>query len=89
VKGLYDKNFKSLEKINKELRRWKDLSCSGTGKFNLVKVAILPKAIFRINAIPINNSTQLFIDMERENFNFIWKNKNSRILKNDPSNKRT
>jgi hypothetical protein len=41
-----DKNFKSLKKETEEvLRRWKDLPCSWIGRINIVKMAILPKAI--------------------------------------------
>jgi len=51
---MYDKNFKSLKKeIKKYLRRWKDLPCSWIGRINIVKMAILPKAIYRFNEIPI------------------------------------
>jgi hypothetical protein len=53
VKDLYDKNFKSLKKeIEEDFRRWKGLSCSWIGRINIVKMVILPKAIYRINAIP-------------------------------------
>ena len=45
VKDQYDKNFKSLKKEIKDLRRWKDLLCSWIGRINIVKMAILPKAI--------------------------------------------
>ena len=46
VKDLYDKNFKSLKKeIEENLRRWKDQPCSWIGRTNIVKMAILPKAI--------------------------------------------
>jgi hypothetical protein len=46
VEYLYDKNFKSLKKeIEEDLRRWKDLPCSWIGGINIVKMAILPKAI--------------------------------------------
>jgi hypothetical protein len=62
VKGLYDNNFKSLKKEIKEgLTRWKDVSCSWIGTINIVKMAILPKAIYRFNAISIKfqlNSSQ-------------------------------
>ena len=54
VKDLYDKNFKFLKKESKEdLRRWKNLPCSWIGKINIIKIAILLKAIYRFKAIPI------------------------------------
>jgi hypothetical protein len=49
VKYLYYKNLKSLKKeIEVDLRRWKDLPCSRIGRINIVKMAILPKAIYNL-----------------------------------------
>jgi hypothetical protein len=58
VKDLYDKNLKSLKKdIEEDLRRWKDLPYSGILRINIVKMAILPKAIYRFNVILIKIPT--------------------------------
>jgi hypothetical protein len=59
------------------------------GRINIAKMAILLRTIYRLNAIPIKIPTQIFIELERAIFKFIWNNKKLRIAKTTLNNKRT
>jgi hypothetical protein len=77
VKDLYDKNLQFLKKKIEDLTRWKELPYAWIRRTNIVKIANLPKAIYRFNTVPIKFLKQFFIDIERAVFNFIWKKKKS------------
>jgi hypothetical protein len=54
TKDLVNKNYKPLKReIIEDIRRWKDLPCSWIGRINIVKMAMLPKAIYMFNATPV------------------------------------
>ena len=46
IKDMYDENFWSLKEIEEDLRKWKNLPCSWIGRINIVKMDILPKAMY-------------------------------------------
>ena len=54
MKVLYPENYKALlNQIEKATMKWEDIPCLWIGRINIVKMAIPPKAIYRLNAIPL------------------------------------
>ena len=73
---LYTENYKTLLKeIKDDINRWRDIPCSWVGTINIVKMTILPNAIYRFNAISIKILMAFFTELEQKNSQFFGNTK--------------
>ena len=79
VKELYSEHYKTLKKEIGEDTKWKHIPCSWIGRINIIKMSMLPKAIYRFSTIPIEISMTYFTELEQVFKEFIWNHKKSHI----------
>ena len=76
TKDLYIENYKTLMKeIKEDTNRWRNIPCSWIGRINIVKVSILPRAIYRFKGIPMELPMVFFQRTSTNNSQFVWKYK--------------
>ena len=70
-----------MKEIKDDINRLRDIPCSWVGRINIVKMTILPNAIYRFNVIPVKSPMAFFIELGEKKFKICMETQKTQIAK--------